>query len=217
MDTTLIRRTAAIFAAGLFIFILACVLLDSTSAFDDPVRYAFYELRGDELTFIAKAITNTADKIVIIALCIILLIIPATRIKFGVPLSAGALGVTLINQLLKHLIRRPRPEIVHLVSETGYSFPSGHSITSMFFYCLSIWLVRRYVTNKKARDILTVILAVPMLLVGPTRIYLGVHYPTDVLAGWCLGFLIFAVVVEIIKLLSQRKVEKNTPADRSSL
>ena len=74
MDTTLIRRTAAIFAAGLFIFILACVLLDSTSAFDDPVRYAFYELRGDELTFIAKAITNTADKIVIIALCIILLI-----------------------------------------------------------------------------------------------------------------------------------------------
>ena len=217
MDTTLIRRAAAILAAGLFIFILACVMMDKTSAFDDPIRYAFYELRSDGLTFIAKAITHTADKVFIIALCIILLIIPTTRIKFGLPLSAGALGVTIINQIIKHLIQRPRPEIAHLVSETGYSFPSGHSITSMFFYCLSIWLVRRYVTNKKARDVLTVILAIPMLLVGPTRIYLGVHYPTDVLAGWCLGFFIFAVVVEVIRVLSQRRAEEIGPNDRLSL
>ena len=179
--------------------ILVCVLTGHTAGFDDPIRYFFYGLRGPALTAVAIVITTCADKYFIIGLCVLLLILPQTRLTFGVPLSAGALGTMLLNTIIKHIVQRPRPEVLHLVNEHGFSFASGHSITSMFFYGLAIWLVCRYVTNKTARNILVALLAIPMLLVGPSRVYLGVHYPTDVLGAWCLGFAAVVVVIEIIR------------------
>ena len=134
-----------------------------------------------------------------------LLIVPQTRLTFGVPLSAGALGTMLLNTLIKHIVGRLRPDVLHLVVEGGYSFPSGHSITSMFFYGFAIWLVWRNVKNPTARNILTVLLAVPMLLIGPTRVYLGVHFPTDVLAAWCLAIAAIMLAIEIIRLFEKRR------------
>ena len=195
---TMIRRSAGAAALVAFAVILICVLTGHTAGFDDPVREFFYNLRSQGLTGIAVAITMTADKRTVIGLCILLLIIPAIRMRFGIPLSAGALGVTIMNSAIKHLVQRPRPEAVHLVAEHGYSFPSGHSITSMFFYGLAIWLVLQHVKNPAARRALTILLAIPMVLTGPTRIYLGVHYPTDVLGAWCLGFAAIVLAIEII-------------------
>lgn len=195
---TITRRVLLAAALCAFAVILICVLNGNAAGFDDPVREFFYGLRGPALTKVAIVITNTANALFIIGLCIVLLIVPQTRKTYGVPLSIGALGVTIINRIIKHIVMRPRPEVEHLVTEHGYSFTSGHSITSMFFYGMAIWLVWRYVKNKTVRWILTVLLAIPMLLVGPTRVYLGVHYPTDVLGGWCLGLAAIAVAVEII-------------------
>ena len=143
-------------------------------------------------------ITNLANKYVIICLCLLLLVIPQTRKTFGIPLSAGALGIILLNTLIKNIVQRSRPEVLHLVEEHGFSFASGHSISSLFFYGLAIWLVWRYVDNETAKRILTIVLTIPALLIGPTRIYLGVHYPTDVLAAWCLAFAAIILTIEII-------------------
>jgi len=201
----LIRRAAAAAALAIFTALLICVLTGHTASFDDPVRESLYGLRAQGLTAAAIAITTMADKVFIICVCILLLIVPRTRMTFGVPLSAGALGVTLLNSLIKHLVQRPRPDVLHLVAEHGYSFPSGHSITSFFFYGLAIWLVRQHVKNPAARRVLTVLLAIPMVLTGPTRVYLGVHYPTDVLAAWCLGFAAIVLVIEIICAVRARR------------
>jgi undecaprenyl-diphosphatase len=192
------RRAAGILSLGLFAVILICVLTDHATGFDDPVREFFYDLRCPALTHFAVVITNLANKFWLIGLCLLLLIVPQTRMTFGVPLSAGALGTILLNSIIKYVVHRPRPEVLHLVEEDGFSFTSGHSISSMFFYGLAIWLVWRYVDNRTVKWVLTVLLAIPMLLVGPTRIYLGVHYPTDVLAAWCLGFAAVILIVEII-------------------
>ncbi len=200
----IIRRAAAITALAAFALVLVCVLTESTASFDDPVREWFYSIRTPAITGAAITITTLANKYVIIGLCLLLLIIPRTRMTFGVPLSAGALGTMLLNSLVKHLVQRSRPEVLHLVTEHGYSFPSGHYITSMFFYGLAIWLVWRYVDNQTVKWILTALLAIPMLLIGPTRIYLGVHFPTDVLGAWCLAIAAIVLEIEIISSRQSR-------------
>ena len=215
MNTVYLRRAVALFALCLFTILLIAISNGSAAAFDDPIRYFFYSLRCDALTAVVLVITNAADKLVIIGICLVLLAVPRTRLTFGIPLSAGALGTIIINSIVKILVKRPRPDIVHLISETGYSFPSGHSISSMFFYGAAIWLTHRYVSNKKARVPIMVILAIPMLLVGPTRIYLGVHYPTDVLGGWCLGFAAIVLLIEIVDRLTSGR-DPRLPSDRDS-
>ena len=194
----IIRRGAAITALAAFALLLICVLTGNTADFDDPIREWFYSLRRPAITDAAIVITTLANKYVIIGFCLMLLIISRTRMTFGVPLSAGALGVTILNSLIKHLVQRTRPEVLHLVTEHGNSFPSGHSITSLFFYGMAIWLVWQYVDNRTAKWILTILLAIPMLLIGPTRVYLGVHYPTDVLGAWCLAIIAIVLMIEII-------------------
>ncbi|MBQ3323068.1 MAG: phosphatase PAP2 family protein [Firmicutes bacterium] len=202
------RRAAGAAALVLFAVILACVLTEHTAGFDRSIMGFFYGLRCPAVTGLAVVITTLANKYVIIGICIVLLIVPQTRLTFGVPLSAGALGLILLNTLIKILVERSRPEVLHLVTEHGFSFPSGHSVTSLFFYGLAIWLVWRHIDNRTAKRVLTVLLAIPALLIGPTRIYLGVHFPTDVLAAWCLAFIAIIIVIEIINALERRTTKE---------
>ena len=188
-------------AVLLFAALLFCVLADHTSGFDDPVRSFFYNLRCDALTPAVKAVTYMGNWQSITALCIALLLIKPTRITYGIPVSAGAIFVTVLNKLIKAAVQRPRPDdVIHLIREGGFSFPSGHSITSMFVFGLLIFLVRSNVRNKTAANVLTAVLSIPMILIGLSRIYLGVHYPTDVLAGWCLGIAVTAAVIGIKRI-----------------
>ncbi|MBQ3184382.1 MAG: phosphatase PAP2 family protein [Firmicutes bacterium] len=179
------------------------VEVGDASLIDDPIRNAVISTRSDWLTPIMKAITYMGNWQTITVICLILLAFRKTRLTYGVPLSIGALFVSLANKGIKAIVMRPRPDQdMFLIEQDGWSFPSGHSITSMFFYGMAIWLIRRNVTDPRLADILTVLLAIPMVLIGVSRVYLGVHYPTDVLAGWCLGLLVIAAMSEIIKRTS---------------
>ena len=84
-----------------------------------------------------------------------------------------------------------------MVSETGYSFPSGHSITSMVFYGYLIYLIYKYVDNKKIKIPLIIVLAILIPLIGLSRIYLGVHYTSDVLCGFLLGWIYLIIFISI--------------------
>ena len=131
-----------------------------------------------------------------------MLLIKTTKLTNVITVSAGAIYVTVLNKLIKTAVQRPRPDdVVNLISEGGFSFPSGHSITSMFVFGLLIFLVRSNVRNKTAANVLTAVLSIPMILIGLSRIYLGVHYPTDVLAGWCLGIAVTAAVIGIKRII----------------
>lgn len=182
-----------------FCILLFSVLTGYAAAFDDPVRNFFYDLRCEWLTPIVKAITYLGNWQSIVILCLVLLILPPTRIPYGVPVASGAIFVTILNKIIKNIVQRPRPDdILHLVQEGGFSFSSGHSITSMFVYGMLIYLIRRNVQNRTLANILTMILCIPLIGVGISRIYLGVHYPTDVLAGWCLGITVIVLMIELL-------------------
>ncbi|MGK0551115.1 phosphatase PAP2 family protein [Enterococcus faecalis] len=89
--------------------------------------------------------------------------------------------------LIKPFFMRQRPDLLHLVNETSYSFPSGHSLGSTLFYGTLILLMPIFVKRQPLRLILQILLGIVILLVGISRIYLGVHFPSDVTGGFCLG------------------------------
>ena len=202
--------SAAIAAFAVFIAVTSAVVAADAWIFDDPVRFFIYDLRADWLTPAVKVITYMGNWQSITLLCIILLCFRQSRIKYGLPVSAGAVSVTILNKIIKSVVERPRPDdIIHLVNAGGFSFPSGHSITSMFVFGMLIYLVRTNMQNRRAANAMTVVLAVPMICIGLSRIYLGVHYPTDVLAGWCLGIIMIVIIYMMFRGTSFSPAIKN--------
>ena len=108
----------------------------------------------------------------------------ATALYVLVATSGGA----LLSTLAKTLVARPRPELVaHLVDVTSYSFPSGHAMSSAVTYLTLGVLLASAQRRKRIKAYLIGIALTLTLLIGASRVYLGVHWPTDVLAGWALG------------------------------
>ena len=166
---------------------------------DLAVQKAFFSLRGPLLNPLVIAVTHLSDTVTIVAFCAILLILP-NRKKYGLPVSLASLGGLAIYKPMKHIFLRARPDAaLHLVKQGGFSFPSGHSVTSVIFYGVLIYLLNRHCKNDKLRKVLTVICGFLALTIGPSRIYVGVHWPTDVLAGWCIGGAVLMVSVCILE------------------
>ena len=205
------KKRGVIFAAGLVLFVLLAILMVTGNLqwFDDPIREWVYSIRNPALTEVLKVITYMGNWQTITLLCIVLLLFRKTRLRYGVPVSAGAIFVTIFNRIIKLIFKRPRPEeSLHLIEEGGYSFTSGHSITSMVVFGLLIYLVRKYVRNRKAANILTAALAVPWIFIGLSRIYMGVHFPSDVLAGWALGAAVLVGLIVIVEKCDARRKQK---------
>lgn len=114
----------------------------------------------------------------------------------------------LIDNILKDIFQRPRPYFYPLVVERDYSFPSGHAMDSMVFYATLSYLFFHFTKNKKLSILVSVISFVLVVLIGLSRIYLGVHYPSDVLAGFVGGQAWFASVLLIQKTLEFYKLFK---------
>lgn len=150
------------------------------------------------LTCFLKIITNLGSTIFLCILLIILLFTLNKRID-KIALIANLSIVVIINQVLKYIIKRPRPIGYRLVSASGYSFPSGHMMASIAFYGFLIYLINMKVNNKKIKYILISLLSIIIILIGFSRIYLGVHYLTDVIAGFLLGFIYLIIFIDIYK------------------
>ena len=166
---------------------------------DLSIQKAFFSMRGPVLNSIVIAITHLSDTVTIVAFCAVLLVLP-NRKQYGVPLSLAALGGLAFYKPMKHIFLRARPDAaLHLVEQGGFSFPSGHSVTSVIFYGLSIYLLSKHCKNQRLRKVLTVICGFLALSIGPSRIYVGVHWPTDVLAGWCIGGAVLLVSICILE------------------
>ena len=164
-------------------------------------------LISDFATPIAKFITNFGGAIFIILLTVILITVIKNK-KIGLSILTNLAIITILNQLLKRILQRPRPTEYRIIEESGYSFPSGHSMISMAFYGYLIYLIYKYVENKNVKWILISLLSVLICLIGISRIYLGVHYTSDVLGGFLISISYLVIYISAVNNVFYRKEEK---------
>jgi undecaprenyl-diphosphatase len=98
--------------------------------------------------------------------------------------AAAGIGSSLLNVALKHIFRRPRPELNRLAEAAGFSFPSGHSMAAFSLYGILVFLLWTHTRSRTGRAVLVVLSVCLVASIGISRIYLGVHYPSDVLGGY---------------------------------
>lgn len=154
-------------------------------------------LISDFATPIAKFITNFGGAIILIILAPMLFIFIKNK-KIGISVILNLVIITVLNQLLKRIVQRPRPTEFRIVEESGYSFPSGHSMVSMAFYGYSIYLIYKYVKNKYLKWISIILLSILICFIGISRIYLGVHYTSDVLGGFFISISYLIIYISAV-------------------
>lgn len=157
--------------------------------FDQPIQTA---IRGDlpeTLTLLFRAITHLIDIPVIISwVLIVAFIFYRKQWKMESYLMLGNLALAgILIVTFKNIYQRPRPEILHLVEEKGFSFPSGHSLAVTIMVGTLIVIFSQRIKNTVWRKIVQILLSLYIFSVLVSRIYLGVHYPSDVIASLCVG------------------------------
>ena len=121
-------------------------------------------------------------------------------------LAGSIIGASLANTCLKSLLHRPRPELVaHLAAVSNTSFPSGHAMISAAVYLTIGAMLAETQPRRLARIFLMSFAAILVPLIGCSRVYLGVHWPSDVLAGWLLG-AVWALIVFAANRMVRRKM-----------
>lgn len=160
--------------------------------------YKFFSenIINNKLTPIVKVITHIGGAKIVFVLTVLAIIL-IKGLKNKLFLLTGIVGTAGLNVVLKHIVQRERPNINRLIPEKGYSFPSGHSMMSMAFYGMLIFLIFKYVKNTALKWTLIVILTILLSTIGITRIYLGVHYPSDVIGGFVVSLTYLFILTEI--------------------
>ena len=166
----------------------------------DVIGYNFIKAHiiSDFMTPVAKTITWFGSATCLILLCFLILVFNKNK-KINIAIIFNLGICTILNLMLKNILQRPRPTEYRIIDEIGYSFPSGHSMISMAFYGLLIYLIYKNIKNKSLKWILIILLSILILFIGISRIYLGVHYVSDVLGGFLVSISYLILYIKILK------------------
>ena len=192
----------------LIILLITSKVIVGKELYIDKLAYHLFieKLRNDKLTTFMKLATKLSNPEVMIIIAIISILfciklIKNKKLSLGIILNLA--GITIINQILKFIFRRERPTGYRLIEMSGYSFPSGHAMASLAFYGLLIYITKRLVKNKYLKILLITLNIAIIILIGVSRIYLGVHYLSDVLTGYSISIIYLLITT---KLLNKYKV-----------
>lgn len=123
----------------------------------------------------------------------------------GFLFAGGTLGSHLLNTLIKELVERERPRVLLEANAEGYSFPSGHAMTSLVCYGLFVYFIVKKITSQKAVLSVKIAFALLVFLIGISRYIINVHYLTDVLAGFTIGGLYLMGMVYLFEFIQKRR------------
>lgn len=183
----------------LFAFLALYIQAGYSIRFENWVYAEAVEHMNPFLTNIIRIITHLGDPIIVTSITILLVIIPKTRKKVGYPMAAAVIVSEALNLILKEIFARERPNILQLVNETTYSFPSGHAMINTTVYTMLGIFAIKYIRSKKIKISVIIMCIIMPLIISFSRVYLGVHYAGDVLGGMLLGFAVTVFIYALLK------------------
>ena len=211
----LIGLATAIGALIFFGWLADEALEGDARAFDDATRAAVHQLASPLLTAIMRGFSFVGSTIALSVATIFVVIRFAMRKwkREAILFALTMIGAGLLNIALKLAFKRPRPvPFFNLSPPETYSFPSGHSLTSAVFFGALAAILTARIRSRRVRVALWIVSTAMFLLIGLSRIYLGVHYTTDVIAGFAAA-LIWILVVRFVELGLVRRRRRNANAD----
>lgn len=192
---------------GILIFatIVVMLLTNNVTSLDNSIYNIIISSKSDAMTMFMTIITMMCNTEFIIVATLLLVLLIKNK-KIGGMIASNVVLCSVINTIIKHIFLRPRPVGIKLIEQGGYSFPSGHSMMAVAFYGLLIYII----WNTKWRNVwkifTTTLLVILILLIGISRIYVGVHFASDVIAGLSISL---SYLIIFIELLYKRVIKKS--------
>lgn len=188
----------------LLIFLIFVIISMTSFEFIKNIDNSFMNFMNnyiinDSLTTFFKIITNMGGVIFFVVFLIFMLIFIKDKSYFSWT-SRTLITTYLLSVVLKNIFKRERPLINLIEKPYDYSFPSGHTMCSVAFYGFLIYLINRKVKNKIVRILLTILLSVILFIVSFSRLYLGVHYLSDVICGFIIGSICLIMFIHYVKI-----------------
>ncbi len=178
----------------LFILLSVFIAAGITFGFENWAYTEIAEKMSPAMTQAMKLLTHLGDPCAVTAFCLLLIVIPKSRRTIALPVSAAVILSFLLNLVLKAAFSRERPDVLRLVNESSYSFPSGHAMTNATLYTMLSLLLLEFIKPIPKKIALVVLCAALVVTIGFTRLYLGVHYAGDIIGGWMIGFAVSVFV-----------------------
>lgn len=184
--------------------------------FDSSVTTYVQSFKSDTLTAFFKIVTDLGDRYAYIVISILLglyFVLRHRSWKFILQTVLVLLLATGSNIMIKRVINRARPSLEHLVDVNTLSYPSGHSMSAMAFYGFLVYLTLLLVESRWLKTVLSILIILLILSIGTSRIYLGVHYPSDVAAGFVGGLIwvtLCIIVFNTFSFIRKRRATRTT-------
>lgn len=194
------KKSKVILVSGLLIFFVVLTILvvfGLTKGFDDSV---YSLVRSLECGFFDKyflTVTKFGNESTVIILAFIIFLLVKRNDKLLV-ISTSLISV-ISNQIIKHIIMRDRPSVYRMIKQGGFSYPSGHSMIAVSLYGLLIYLVFKYIKNKYLKYGLSSLLVLLILSIGISRVYVGVHFASDVVGGFSLAISEIVLIISFLE------------------
>lgn len=198
--TIIISLVVVVVGINLFIELTDTLKTDTLAKYDTDITNFIISYRNPALTKYFIFVTDVGDVrgyLIVLGLFVILSWRILKSWKYVLQSAVVLALATLSNMALKRFIDRARPGIEHLVSVETLSYPSGHAMSAMAFFGFLIYLISKLRINKVIKYTLMVLFAFLILSIGISRIYLGVHFPSDIAGGFIAGFIwvVFCVLI----------------------
>lgn len=211
------KKTVAIGLLSILIIILLFLIeTNSIESFDISIYNLISLTINENLTNFFKFMTLLGEGVSIAGFCVLALIVTFVLKKrdMGLIIAGCVAFNSLFSEVLKRIIQRPRPEILRLINESSYSFPSSHAVASVSLCGILIYFIFRSGWDRNVKIAISTLLVLFPLLIAISRIYLGVHNASDVFGGAILAMILLLIEISIIekkelfwlKILKKKKI-----------